>query len=110
MQEVEEAASEMKGVSEGFVLGLLRAALPPHRIELSKVRMVLRLAVALGYNPVSLYSQALEGRPEQWEKPPLADVVVMSSVEEAGPVESLADVKRVSEKVRSGSTASKPGV
>lgn len=85
MEESERAGAELKKVSEEFVLGLLKAALPPYRIDLRKLRMVLKLAVASGYDPVLLYRKALEGRPERWEKPPLADLVVNSEVLEAEP-------------------------
>jgi hypothetical protein len=100
VEEVERAGVERKQVSEEFVLGLLKAALPPFRIDYRRVRMVLKLAVALGYEPSSLYRRACEGRSEDWEKPRLADAVVDREVENAPPVESLAEVKKVADGLR----------
>lgn len=106
--EYERAGAELRGVSESFVLGLLKAALPAYRIDLSKLKLVLRLAVALGYDPVLLYRKALEGRPEEWEEPPLAGAVVDASVEAARPVQSLEEVKKAVEKVRGEGSPSEP--
>jgi hypothetical protein len=99
-QETERAVQESKKVSEEFVLGLLRAALPPFRIDYRRVRMVLKIAVASGYDPSSLYRRACEGRLDSWEKPLLSDEVVNKSVEDAPPLKSLQDVKKVADGLR----------
>jgi hypothetical protein len=99
-QETEQAGQELKKVSEEFVLGLLRAALPSFRIDYRQVRLVLKIAVACGYNPSSLYRRACEGRAENWEKPLLVGEVVNKSVENAPPLESLQDVKKVADGLR----------
>jgi hypothetical protein len=105
---VEDTVQELKQVSEGFVVSLLKAALPPYRIDLRKVRLVLKLAVASGHDPVLVYQKALEGRPERWEKPPLADEVVNASVTEAPPSESLEEVRETVAKLRGSSDESPP--
>ena len=63
-------------VSRGFLLGILRAALRPSRIEVAEVRKVLRAAEAMGYNPVEMYQEALETRPDNYAPPPLLKSVL----------------------------------
>jgi hypothetical protein len=100
--EEEKAGSELRRVSRAYVLGLLKAALPPHQISLRKVRMVLQLAVAQGYEPSSLYREAISGRPEGWDKPPAMEVAISPSVEGAPPLKSLAEAKPAREAVSAG--------
>jgi hypothetical protein len=59
-----------KRVSRGFLLGQLRAALRPARIEVAEVRRILRVASLMGYAPVALYNEAVAGRPDEYDKPP----------------------------------------
>ena len=96
MANEEKAGAELRQVSQEFVLGLLKVALPPFNIDLAKVRLVLRLAVGLGYDPVLLYQKAVAGRQEGWDEPPLVDELKLG---EAEPVESLAEVQEVKEKL-----------
>lgn len=53
-----------------YLLGVLRAALRPSRIERDEVRKVLKLISLQGYNPVELYREALRDRPDNYEAPP----------------------------------------
>jgi len=108
VEDSEKLGEDLRKVSEGFVVGLIKAALPPYRIELRKLRLALRLAVAAGYDPVLLYQRALEGRPERWEKPPLADEVVKGGVEEQPPAESLEEIKEMADELRSSSPETPP--
>lgn len=94
-----EVAQETRQVSRAYVLGLLKAALPPHQISLRKVRMVLQLAVASGYDPRALYREATADRPEDWDAVPGLDSVVTPSVEGAPPLKSLAEAKGVRDSV-----------
>jgi hypothetical protein len=103
VEESKRVGEEMRGVSREFLLGLLKAALPPHQISLRKVRMVLKLAVASGVDPSELYRAAIEGRPEDWDVPPALDVAVSREVENSPPLESTAQVARVKEGLRSTS-------
>ena len=67
---------EQPKVSRGFLLGILRAALRPSRIEVGEVRKVLLAAKAMGYNPVELYQEAVRDRPDSYEPPPLLAAVL----------------------------------
>ena len=58
-------------LSKDFLLGQLRAALRPSRISVAEVRRLLRVASEMGYNPVELYREAVKGRPEAYDPPPL---------------------------------------
>ena len=71
MAELEERVGEGRKVSKGYLLGLLKEALPAHRINVGRVKRVLKLIVAQGYNAVELYREALKGRPPEWDTPPL---------------------------------------
>ena len=57
-------------VSREFLVGMLKAALRPSRIDLVEVRRLLRVALLQGLNPVELYQEALQGRPEVYDSPP----------------------------------------
>ena len=71
MAELEERVGEGRKVSEAYLLGLLKEALPAHRINVNRVKRILKLVVAQGYDPVKLYRQALKDRPPEWDDPPL---------------------------------------
>ena len=60
-----------KKLSRGFLLGMLRAALRVARIDVGEVRKLLRVAAHEGYNPVELYQEAVKGRPDNFDPPPL---------------------------------------
>jgi hypothetical protein len=67
-------------VSREFLLGILKAALRPERIEMSEVKKVLLAAQAMGYDPTKLYLEAVEDRPEAYAPPPLLKQVLPSDL------------------------------
>lgn len=71
MAETGETPKPEPKPSREFLLGQLRAALRPSRISLEEVRRLLRVAVALGYDPVALYQEAASDRPEVYDPVPL---------------------------------------
>jgi hypothetical protein len=99
----EEKVGE-KRVSRGFLLGLLRAALRPARIEVSEVKKLLKVASLMGYNPVALYNEAVAGRPDEYEKPPLLASLLPHDV----PKQKQLDLARG--EVRKGPPASTKGL
>ncbi len=64
------------GLSREYLLGQLRAALRPSRIDLVELRRVLKLIVWEGYNPVELWNEALLARPDNYDPPPLLEDVL----------------------------------
>jgi hypothetical protein len=60
-----------KKLSRSFLLGMLRAALRPARVDVGEVRKLLRVVVMEGYNPVEMYREAVASRPENFDPPPL---------------------------------------
>lgn len=72
--EAAQAGAKLKDatqLSREYLLGLLRAALRPSRIDPDEVRKVLRLIKAAGKDPVGLYREAMRSRPEAFDAPPL---------------------------------------
>ena len=67
----EPAAVGGTGLSESFLLGILKAALRPSRIDLEEVKKVLRTISLSGFDPVKLYQEAVADRPEAFDPPPL---------------------------------------
>ena len=66
MQEERAAPSPPRDL----VLGQVRAALRPSRIDPVEVREVLLGAKSLGFEPSELYLEAQENRPERYERVP----------------------------------------
>ena len=96
-------------VSRGFLLGILRAALRPSRIDLAEVRKVLQVASVMGYSPVELYQEALQERPDNYAPPPLLKDVLPGDL----PLEKQFDtalgevLRRKREAIPKSSSASK---
>jgi hypothetical protein len=68
---MEPNTGEGPKISRGFLLGILRAALRPSRVDLAEVKKVLRVIVVQGYDPVAMYREAVKDRPENYEPVPL---------------------------------------
>lgn len=60
-----------KKLSRSFLLGMLRSALRVARIDVAEVRKLLRAISVEGYDPVKMYREAVRGRPEGFDPPPL---------------------------------------
>lgn len=59
-----------------MMLGQVRAALRPSRVDVVELREVLMTAEELGFDAASLYLEAKEARPLEYEPaPPLAGVL-----------------------------------
>ena len=71
MAETGETPKPRGRPSRAFLVGMLGAALRPRRISLVEVRRLLRVAAALGYDPVAMYQEAASGRPDVYDPPPL---------------------------------------
>ena len=71
----EESLNESNPLFQA-VLGQVRAALRPNHISIEEVRDALAMARELGFNPVEMYQLALEGRPPEYEDPPLLEEVL----------------------------------
>ncbi len=66
----------MQSVPRELVLGQVRAALRPSRLDPVEVREVLLTAAKLGHDPASIYAEALKNRPAGLDPaPPLTKVV-----------------------------------
>jgi hypothetical protein len=85
---------------------LLKAALPAQRINVSKVQRILKLAQAQGYNPVSMYRRACEGRPDHWEKPPSIGVLMHGKPQKAP--EDLPEAKKRADELGPKAQPKKP--
>lgn len=66
-----EQDDEEPKLSRDFLVGMLRAALRPRRINSAEVRKVLRAIVWAGYRPYELWKEALMQRPDNYDPPPL---------------------------------------
>lgn len=71
MAETGESQKPRGRPSRAYLVGMLRVALRPSRISLVEVRRLLRVASALGYDPVAMYQEAASSRPEVYDPPPL---------------------------------------